>query len=110
MPPVPPSPTDADGSSGPPEVVPQPGRRRYALLLDGEEIAFADAREVRPGVLVMDHTVVDPRHGGRGHGATLVRGALDDVRRRGAVVVPTCWFVARYVRPGGEYADLLADG
>ena len=58
----------------------------------------------------MDHTVVSPRHGGQGHGSTLVRGALEQLREQGATVVPACSFVARFVRPGGEYEDLLADG
>jgi predicted GNAT family acetyltransferase len=45
---------------------------------------------------------------GRGLGSELVRAALDDVRRRGATVVPTCWYVAEFIDAHPEYGDLLA--
>jgi uncharacterized protein len=37
-----------------------------------------------------------------------VRGALDDVRTKGAKIVARCPFVARFVREHPDYADLLA--
>jgi predicted GNAT family acetyltransferase len=45
--------------------------------------------------------------GGHGHGSTLVRAALDDVRARGLSVIPLCPFVKAYIEKHPEYADLL---
>ena len=45
---------------------------------------------------------------GQGVGAELVRQALDDVRAGGGLVVPQCWYVARFIDEHPEYADLLA--
>lgn len=82
-------------------------RSRYEILVDGEVAGIADYRE-DGGVWVFPHTVIDSHRRGRGLGAALVRGALDDVRARGATVVPSCWYVAQFVDEHPEYADLLA--
>ena len=82
-------------------------RSRYELLDGGEVLAIADY-QVRDDVVVMPHTVVDPAHRGQGLGEQLVQGALDDVRRKGAKVVPMCWFVAEFLEEHPEYADLRA--
>jgi uncharacterized protein len=79
---------------------------RYELLVDGAIAGTADYVE-QGDALVFPHTVIDPRHRGRGYGAILVRGALDDVRRRGHTVIPRCWFVAEFIRAHGEYASMV---
>jgi uncharacterized protein len=56
----------------------------------------------------MPHTVIDPARRRQGLGAELVRGALDDLRRRGHRVVPSCWFVAEFIDDHPDYVDLLA--
>jgi predicted GNAT family acetyltransferase len=45
---------------------------------------------------------------GRGFGARLVRGALDDVRQSGATVVAQCWFVAQFINDHPDYAELAS--
>lgn len=84
-----------------------PQRSRYELVDDGEVVAYADYRE-HDGDLMFPHTVVDPSRRGQGLGEVLVRAALDDVRRRGRRVVPTCWFVAAFLDRHADYADLRA--
>src|SRR5690625_7346445 len=42
-------------------------------------------------------------------GSALVRFALDDVRRRGLMARPTCWFVRGWIQRHRVYADLLAE-
>ena len=54
------------------------------------------------------HTEIEPALRGRGYGAVLVQGALDDVRRSGRTVVPRCWYVAQFIEEHAEYGDLLA--
>jgi predicted GNAT family acetyltransferase len=80
---------------------------RYELLLDGDVVGFADYR-ISGDAAVFPHTVIDPAYRGRGLGAVLVRGALDDVRSTGRTVVPRCWYVADFIRDNQEYQDLLA--
>ncbi len=80
---------------------------RYEVRVDGELAGFAD-RIVRDGVMVLPHTVVDPSFRGRGLAAGLVRRALDDARDQGLVVVPSCWYVARYIDEHPADQDLLA--
>src|SRR5690606_29893596 len=76
-------------------VVHEADRSRYVLRLDGRVVGVADYRD-RGDALVFHHTEIDPARRGHGLGAILVRGALDDVRARGRVIVPTCWYVAEF--------------
>ena len=84
-----------------------PQAARYELRVDGELVGVADYQE-RDGVLAFPHTEIEGARRGQGLGAVLVRGALDDVRRRGATVVPECWYVARFIDEHPEYRDLVA--
>jgi predicted GNAT family acetyltransferase len=80
---------------------------RYEIAVDGRRIGLIDFRQ-RGDVLDFDHTEIDPALEGRGLGATLVRGALDDVRARGLTVNPWCSFVRVFIARNPEYADLVA--
>lgn len=59
------------------------------------------------GTVDLFHTEVEPSQRNRGLGELLVRSALDDLRSRGDRVVPSCPFVAAFVRRHPEYEDLL---
>jgi predicted GNAT family acetyltransferase len=83
-----------------------PERSRYELLVDDAVVGIADY-VINDQVVVFPHTVIDTEHRGRGLGAMLVAGALDDVRRAGRTVVPRCWFVAEFIERNADYADLL---
>jgi predicted GNAT family acetyltransferase len=85
----------------------RPNELRYEIEVDGEVAGFLMYR-VEPGVLELVHTDVDPKWEGKGVGAALVQGALDDVRARGLKVRPFCPFVAAYIRRHPEYQDLVA--
>jgi predicted GNAT family acetyltransferase len=87
-------------------VTDRPNELRYEIEADGEVAGFLMYR-VEPGVLELVHTDVDPRFEGKGVGAALVQGALDDVRARGLKVRPYCPFVAAYIRRHPEYEDLV---
>jgi uncharacterized protein len=82
-------------------------RSRYELLVDGEVVGVADYH-VDGGTWTFPHTVIAPERRGQGLGAVLVEAALDDVRRAGGTVVPTCWYVAEFIDAHPDYADLLA--
>ncbi len=98
------------------EVQDAPDDQRYEARTGGELAGFAAYTAATPEeggggpVLVFTHTEVDPAFEGQGVGGTLVRGALDDVRRRGAQLVPRCSFVRAFVERHAEYQDLVYHG
>lgn len=104
-----------------PQVADRPEKSRYEVRAgdDGTETAgFAeyflsegeskgeseDESEVE---IAFIHTEIDPRFAGRGLGALLARGALDDVRTRGLHVLPYCPFIRGWIRKHPEYTDLV---
>jgi predicted GNAT family acetyltransferase len=89
------------------EVRHNPAESRYELTIDGRLVGIADYR-ADGDRLVFPHTEIEPVMRGRGLGAELVRGALDDVRTTGRTVVPRCWYVAQFIDEHPEYGDLLA--
>ena len=80
---------------------------RYELVREGRVVGVADYRDVGDH-LVFPHTEIERPLRGQGLGNELIKGALDDVRRLGRTVVPSCWAVADYIAANPEYADLLA--
>lgn len=83
-----------------------PERQRFEMDTSAG-LAVAEYR--RDGdTLVIFHTEVPPALRGQGMGDRLVRGVLDEVRRRNLKVVPRCWFVRGFVESHAEYRDLIA--
>ena len=83
---------------------------RYEILVDGRPAGFAQYR-LDDGRITIYHAEIDPEYRGRGLGDELAHDALQDVRRRGLVLVPRCPFIASYVRRHpDEYLDLVAPG
>ena len=89
------------------EVRDNPEKSRYELLEDGHLLGVADYRSMGD-TLAFPHTEIVPSRRRQGLGAQLVQGALDDVRRKGAKIVPYCWFVAQFIDQHPENADLQA--
>ena len=80
---------------------------RYELYVGDRMIGIADYHR-RDDVVVLPHTVIEPRQRGRGWGDVIVRAALDDLRQQGVRIIPQCWFVAEFVDHNPQYADLVA--
>lgn len=91
-----------------PEIVVQdnPDELRYELLVDGAVVGEILYR-TRPDAVALEHTEVSPSLEGRGLGARLVAGALDDIRARGLHVIAICPFVRSYIRHHPDYNDLV---
>lgn len=83
--------------------------RHVYIARVGGETAVLSYQEAGPGVLDFQHTEVPEAVQGQGVGEELVRQALDDVRERGLEVIPTCPFVAAFIRRHREYRDLVAE-
>jgi uncharacterized protein len=58
--------------------------------------------------LDMYSTYVPTAARGQGVAAALVEAALAYAREGGFLVIPSCWYVALWIRRHPEYADLLA--
>ena len=89
------------------EVVRDEDAQRYVLRRGGEELGFAEFRPAGPTRVILPHTVIDEGHEHEGLGSTLARGVLDDLRARGAEVVPLCPFIAAFIDRHPEYDDLV---
>jgi predicted GNAT family acetyltransferase len=79
---------------------------RYEMQVPGG-LAFVNYRRT-PGIVTLTYAKVPEELQGRGIGAQLVRGVLEQVRAEGDKVVPLCGFVATYMRRHKEVQDLLA--
>jgi uncharacterized protein len=82
-------------------------QRRYEARV-GSEVAGFILYRLHPGRMTLIHTEVAPALEGKGIASQLVKGALDDIRRRGLTIVPICPFVRGYLRRHPEYTDLVA--
>jgi predicted GNAT family acetyltransferase len=90
------------------EVRDNPEQQRFELDTD-DGLAVALYRW-DGDIMIIFHTEVPGELRGRGIGDKLVRGVLDDVRRRKLRVVPLCWFVREFVERNPEYRDVMASG
>jgi predicted GNAT family acetyltransferase len=89
-----------------PQIRDNPAELRYELVLDGNLAGTIRYRRL-PGALALVHTEVEPELEGRGLGARLVAGALEDIRARGLRRVPICPYVRSYIDRHPEYGDLV---
>jgi predicted GNAT family acetyltransferase len=102
--PVEPSEAPADSS---PElrITEDPERCRFEADLHGQT-AFVEYRR-RGNRIYLSHTEVPPAFEGRGIGSALAKYALDYARSKSLEVVPSCPFIAAYIRSHPVYADLV---
>ena len=63
---------------------------------------------VGPGVLELYSTYVPAADRGKGVAAQLVEAALGYARSEGLRIIPSCWYVAQWIRRHPEHADLLS--
>lgn len=85
----------------------QPERERYEIAIGGELAGFVQYAE-RDDALEFVHTEVLPAFEGRGVAGRVAQFALDDARRRGRKVVPSCSYIARYIERHPDLQDLVA--
>jgi len=85
----------------------EPENHRFALSY-GAGLAVLEYRDVGPRAIDYHHTYVPPALRGRGIASRLAAFALRYAMRNGLEVIPTCPFVAAFVRRHPEYAGVLA--
>jgi predicted GNAT family acetyltransferase len=79
---------------------------RYEARIGGE-VAGVLEYILKYGRIALVHTEVAPGHAGQGVAGRLARFALDDARRRGLRVIPSCPFVRAYLERHPEDHDLV---
>ena len=84
-----------------------PKRHRFFLRLPtgAAMLAYAPVGERR---LELFSTYVPAQERGRGLAAMLVEAAVGYARAEGYRIVPTCWYVAQWIRAHPEHLDLIA--
>jgi predicted GNAT family acetyltransferase len=87
-------------------VLDNPAQRRYEIWV-GDQLAGFSRYQDRKYDLVFFHTEIDPAFEGQGLGGELVRGTLEDVRRRRMLIVARCPFFASYISRHREYLDVV---
>ena len=87
-------------------VTENPDAEEFTILVDGEPAGATVYRRHGEDYAFM-HTTIDDRFEGRGLGSILVRESLDEVRVRGAGVLPYCPFVMAWMRKHPEYLELV---
>lgn len=61
-----------------------------------------------PGILELYSTYVPAADRGKGTAARLVEAAVGYARSEGLRIIPSCWYVAHWIRQHPEHADLLS--
>lgn len=92
-----------------PTVTDNAEQSQYEIHVDGEVAGFAQYHRSDDRIEFF-HTVVDDAYEGQGLASKLARYALDEARRDGALVVPTCKYFRGYIEKHEEYQDLVAPG
>lgn len=91
----------------------EPERQRFTLNVPGfEQEAFLEYNVVNePNGMVYDlrHTYVPPEMRGKGVAATLVRGSLAHVRKNNIKVIPSCWYIPKYLERNPEDLDVIKE-
>ena len=85
-------------------------RGRYVAPVEGADPAELTTFELRPGVLVADHTFVPVEARGKGIAQALVERLFADARKGGLRIVPGCSYVRSYAaRHRDATADVIVD-
>ena len=87
------------------DVIHDTDQRTFSMDVDGHP-ATLSYRVVDDSTLEYYSTEVDDALRGRGVGGRLARYALDYADEHGYKVVPTCWFVAKFLDRNENYAHL----
>ena len=87
------------------EVINNTEAHRFEVKLEGHT-AFAEYH-LRPGKIVLPHTVVPPEFEGKGVASALARYAFGYARENGLKVIPTCPFMAGWVKKHPEQHDIV---
>lgn len=96
-----------DNPSGHPQVVHDSARHRFETQTSSGTAVLSYA-PVSPGLLELYSTQVPAPDRGHGVGGRLVEAAVAYARSEGMRIIPTCWYVAQWLREHPQHGDLVA--
>jgi predicted GNAT family acetyltransferase len=85
------------------------GKNGVFYAVDGEDrlgkitYVWLDAQKI-----LIDHTIVDPAHGGKGVGGALLDKAVSFAREKELKIVPQCSFVVKKFASSDAFDDVKA--
>lgn len=80
---------------------------RFEMDIEGKK-ALVNYQKRGADTYNLYHAEVPPEFEGRGFGSLLVKGVLEQIKTDGKLFIPTCPFIAAYVRRHPEYQEFLA--
>lgn len=83
---------------------------RIFCTQDGRTLAEVTFPEVGPGVVVIDHTWVDPSLRGQGTAGQLMQAVVELLRADGRKAQATCSYARAWLARHPEASDVLAPG
>lgn len=88
------------------EIIHDLEKQKFYVIVDGLE---SHLEYVKSGeVLNLNHTYVPNQLRGKGIAGKLVEAALKHVRENKLKIIPSCSYVAEFVRRHKQYDDLIA--
>lgn len=78
---------------------------RFELLEDDAVVGIVQY-SISGNTMTMTHTEVPDEYKGKGYGSELARLSLNRIREQQMKVIPSCQFIAAFIRKHQEYADL----
>ena len=82
--------------------------KQYEFHIDGQIVRIEYIKV--PGKIFLTHTEVPPSMEGKGLGSSIIKAALEEVKKNDWVLVPLCPFVAGYIKKHPEWKDLVLKG
>ncbi len=76
---------------------------------NGKQIAVLEYPEVRPGIVNLAHTVVDPSMNGQGIAGKITQYVAEKLRKENIKAVLSCSYAVHWFAKHPEYNDVLAD-
>lgn len=86
------------------QVIHNAAASRFEMDIQGKK-ALVNYQKRGEDIYNLYHAEVPPEFEGRGFGGHLVKGALDQIKAEGKTFIPTCPFIAAFVRRHPEYQD-----
>ena len=76
---------------------------------NGKEIAIIDFPEVEEGIVIINHTEVDPSLQGQGIASKITKAAAEYLRETNRKAELSCSYAIKWFNKHEEYEDVLAD-
>ncbi len=88
------------------QIINKKEENRFEMNL-GEKTALIQYKKNSDGALNLYHTEVPAEYEGKGVGSQLVKQTLEQIKAEGKKIVPSCPFVAVYIKRHPEYQTMV---